>query len=761
MRFLLSCLFICIIAHHALAQVGFDSGAIEKQLSEQKSAIDKTEITLNAPELSQEKILELRQSLRTNQDTLQNIVTTIQPALDNVKADITDLGPAPNGENAITEPESVLIQRTELQEKSLMTEGLMKQTEALSSKTSRLLEKVAAARRGQFINQLFNTQISLFDKTLWQNANHAFHTQMQNTPSFFGGEETESKTGLIASILVFLGLFVISVLSSRKSLIALNGSDIESPLSIVARSLVLPITASALGLFIVYQTFLTQGIITDANALCVQKGFFLFGFVLLVFIITARLSKASLIRPTMHWLCRFTAVIYASDALLLESGRLMGAPLELAIAQTYVVTTLFALILGALSIVTLKKPKIDARYFLPRQLFFALLVVSILLISANFFGYAAFGRFIFERVILTFCLLVAALLIRALVRPYFTRINQLFSHSEEQKPAEGEENLIYFWLSLTLDTVLFFLALPILASIFGAELNDIQEWAMQAFFGFKIGTITVSIANVGIAILLFLSLLFVTRLIQKVLSIKILPKTKVDASIQQSIIQVLGYIGLIVSLLAGVSAVGFDLTNLALIAGALSVGIGFGLQSIVSNFVSGLILLFERPIKVNDWIITNSGEGIVKKISVRATEIETFDKTSIIVPNSELISSSVKNWTHKDKIGRVIVTVGVSYDSDPHQVKNLLLECAENNTFSLKKPEPSVHFKEFGDSALIFDIRFFIRNVSDKILASTQMRYDIWDAFKDAKIEISFPQQDLHIRSAPGLEALFKEKKKK
>lgn len=207
--------------------------------------------------------------------------------------------------------------------------------------------------------------------------------------------------------------------------------------------------------------------------------------------------------------------------------------------------------------------------------------------------------------------------------------------------------------------------------------------------------------------------------------------------------------------MAGISTMGFDLTNLALIAGALSVGIGFGLQSIVSNFVSGLILLFERPIKVGDWVITNSGEGIVKKISVRATVVETFDRTSIIVPNSELISSSVKNWTHADKIGRVIISVGVSYSSNPQQVQDILLELITNNNEILNNPKPTVHFKDFADSALIFEIRFFIRNIREVFDISSKVRFQIWDAFKEAGVEISFPQRDLHIRTAPGLEGIF------
>ena len=135
--------------------------------------------------------------------------------------------------------------------------------------------------------------------------------------------------------------------------------------------------------------------------------------------------------------------------------------------------------------------------------------------------------------------------------------------------------------------------------------------------------------------------------------------------------------------------------------------------------------------------------------------VETFDRTSIIVPNAELISSSVKNWTHDDRIGRVIINVGVSYSSDPQQVRDILMDVINQDVDIIKNPKPVVYFKDFADSALIFDVRFFIWNIQDMYAISSKVRFSIWDAFKDAEIEISFPQRDLHIRTAPGLEGIL------
>ncbi|MEM9093933.1 MAG: mechanosensitive ion channel domain-containing protein, partial [Pseudomonadota bacterium] len=224
--------------------------------------------------------------------------------------------------------------------------------------------------------------------------------------------------------------------------------------------------------------------------------------------------------------------------------------------------------------------------------------------------------------------------------------------------------------------------------------------------------------------------------------------TRLDSGVQNSLKTLIGYVGLLIAFAAGVSALGFDLSNLAIIAGALSVGIGFGLQSIVNNFVSGLILLFERPIKVGDWVVTSAGEGIVKRISVRSTEIETFNRSSVIVPNSELISNAVTNMTHKNTVGRLIIPVGVSYDSDVEEVIRLLEEAANETKLMVSYPAPYVYFESFGDSALNLELRGFVRDINQSLSIRTKLRVAIFNKLKEAGVSIPFPQRDVHVRAA-------------
>lgn len=220
---------------------------------------------------------------------------------------------------------------------------------------------------------------------------------------------------------------------------------------------------------------------------------------------------------------------------------------------------------------------------------------------------------------------------------------------------------------------------------------------------------------------------------------------KVDTGVRNSIRTVIGYAGLALAGLVSVSAAGIDLSNLALIAGGLSLGIGFGLQNVVSNFVSGLILLAERPFKAGDWIVAGPVTGTVKKISVRATEIETFQRQTVILPNSELINSAVGNWTHRNKTGRVEIPIGVAYGSDVRRVHAMLLELAQSHPMVLKNPEPFVLFSGFGDSSLNFEMRVFLADINNTGTVQNDLRFGIVELFQREGIEIPFPRRDVHV----------------
>lgn len=307
-----------------------------------------------------------------------------------------------------------------------------------------------------------------------------------------------------------------------------------------------------------------------------------------------------------------------------------------------------------------------------------------------------------------------------------------------------------FWMGLGVDAVLILAAAPALFLLAGFDTDAVRGMFARAFAGFRIGGVVFSLTDIVLAIVAFVAILGGTRLVQSGLQHGPLAHSRMDAGAQNSLVTLFGYVGLIVAGATALSIAGVDLSNLALIAGALSVGIGFGLQSVVNNFVSGLILLFERPVKVGDWIVTQSGEGIVKKISVRSTEIDTFDRSSIIIPNSELIASTVTNWTHKNNMGRVRVPVGVAYDSDPELVREVLLKCADENPHVVRFPEPLVTWNDFGASSLDFELRCFLADIGKGLQVRTELRFAIYKAFKENGIEFPFPQQDVHIRSWMG-----------
>lgn len=289
------------------------------------------------------------------------------------------------------------------------------------------------------------------------------------------------------------------------------------------------------------------------------------------------------------------------------------------------------------------------------------------------------------------------------------------------------------------------------------QLNDVFTELVQLFLKvisfftysfFALGGFEVSLWSVFKLVVSIAILLYITRKLTKLLVDQILPRYRLDIGIRQSIGAIVRYIILIIGLYIIISTAGINLSALGVLAGALGVGIGFGLQNITNNFISGLIILFERPIKVGDRIEVGDVNGDVVRISARATTIITNDNISIIVPNSEFISSTVINWSHNDRMVRFRFPVGVSYSEDPDQVKQLLLEVMKENKGVLRNPPPDVWFDEFGDSSLNFNLMVWTSEYIQRPKAlRSQLYYAIFKKFKEHEIEIPFPQRDLHIRS--------------
>ena len=306
------------------------------------------------------------------------------------------------------------------------------------------------------------------------------------------------------------------------------------------------------------------------------------------------------------------------------------------------------------------------------------------------------------------------------------------------------------WIRVLSAIIIWGSLLLILARISGYSASLYPLIRNMFISGFTIGKIIIIPLHIVWAILTLITVLIISHIIQQVLANQWLNKAHINQGSSDAIIKIINYIGITLAIILALSTLGVNLTNLAVIAGALSVGIGFGLQNIVNNFMSGLILLFERPIRRGDWIVSGTTEGIVKSINIRATVIQTFDHADIIIPNAELISAHVTNWMLSNQIGRIRIPISVAYGSDTSKVKDILQQIGDDNpnifNKNYHKLSPTVLFMGFGSSSLNFELRCFLRNIQDRLVTISDINFAIDAAFREANIEIPFPQQDIHIR---------------
>jgi potassium efflux system protein len=266
-------------------------------------------------------------------------------------------------------------------------------------------------------------------------------------------------------------------------------------------------------------------------------------------------------------------------------------------------------------------------------------------------------------------------------------------------------------------------------------------------FGFIVGSRQVTVGLIFTAAAFLYGSFIASWAVQAMLMEGVFTRRQLQVGVRISMARLVHYGFIFVGFLLALVALGVQLREVTIIAGALGVGIGFGLQGIVNNFVSGLILLFERPIKVGDYIELGQQWAEIKRIGLRATIVETFNRAEVVVPNSELVSTQVINWTLSNRFIRLIIPVGVAYGSDVSLVMQTLMECAEANSMVTRMPTPKVFFLAFGESSLDFELRVWISDVENRRQVQSELHQEIDRRFRELGIEIAFPQRDLHLRS--------------
>ncbi len=389
---------------------------------------------------------------------------------------------------------------------------------------------------------------------------------------------------------------------------------------------------------------------------------------------------------------------------------------------------------------------------------FGATMLFMLVLIVELSGYRNFSLFLLSGFFGTF--LLAALLkmvlfsVNEIVGGFFSGKYHWQQRARLTIGISSDENLTgILWLGFIFKLLAWFTAFFLFLQLWGLSAAQRQEITSYLVNGLHLGGIIIAPARILLGIFIFACGWTLVAWVKMQMGNRWLRHTQVSRSVQETLVTATGYAGFALTLVIGLSIAGVGFSNLAVIAGALSVGIGFGLQNIVNNFVSGLIILFERPVKRGDWISVGNTEGYVQKISVRSTLIQTFDRSDVIVPNSELISNQVTNMMLNDRYGRLIVPIGVAYGSDTELVRTILLDIAKANDKVVTNgsaPAPQVLFLEFGDSSLNFELRCHLANIDERLIVKSEINYEIDRAFRKHNMSIPFPQRDLYIKELPS-----------
>ena len=757
------------LAGHGLASDAWAEASDAPSLETIKTSLDEIETAVGREDVTAETLADLRQRLNSATDILKGKIDELEPRASEVEERLKQLGPAP-AKDAPPESAEITAEREDLTTTFAEVDGALKQARLLSVRAGQLSERIAQKRHALYASELFARTSSALDPAFWLQAYRALPNELRSLQYMLETwwNDLRGDTRSTIAGLILLAVAVATIALTRWWFPRLSAGPTETraakgwtalrvfawvaartPLACLAAFVVL----DSLGLLPYRIAQIAQGLLAGIAVAAfghgVARGLF-----------APDQPERRLVREDDETArCFHSHLVGVSRLLgivipLQVTHKMLFAPLVLTVATNvlFAAATLAFLLHLVIRLRRINQARTDplpaAAWVHPLGLLMALFIGAALVT-----GYAGLAAFVALRVIVAAAAFGALYLFLVVTRTVFATIGEQTAMGQRLAASLGitprSLGIAGALLSALVRAMLIAMSFLVIIGPWEVSTADLFDTVRNIPFGFKIGDIHLSFQALLTSTVVLVLLLVVTRVVQRWLEVELLPRTRIEPSLQLSIVTIFGYVGAITAIALALTGLGFDLQKIALIAGALSVGIGFGLQSIVSNFVSGLILLTERPIRVGDSIMVKGEEGWVRRVRVRATEIETYDRASVIIPNSELIAGVVKNWTRTNTLGRIIVKVGVAYHSDPDQVREILSEIARAHPLVVQSPPPAVFLLSFGESALEFELRCVVTDVEKGLLVRSDLHYAIIKAFRKNGIEIPYPQRELRW-SGPG-----------
>lgn len=738
-----------------------------------RSGLSEDELALKSDETSKIRIEAL------------GLDSELAPLAAKVKEQLDQLGPAP-AEGEPAESEDISKNRKLLESNFAKLDGELKAGRLISIRAAQIEQQIIDNRRQRFVSQITRHTSSLLSVQLWSSFFGGldkigdrfvlFTAESYSVIKLNAGKSVLNPVLLLGGfmLITLVAVFMRRLLEQKQQLIlALRKSG---PINHYTKTRLAGVNFIKDGIIPAGVIFSLYILLTSLNLLTPRLDSLLFEVTLIGAALTIGFSLArNFLRPIKPELRIATLSDHAAQKIsgIIFIGVLLVAVLRLTnkmaviLVSPFEVSVTLSAVLSLICFVSvflvLKTVATDSitdpsslpirrnpiRWGFLGAVFWLSCIAGII---SLLIGYIAFAEFLTWQILIAaviFALLWLIIELLDLSRDRYLDVNDNRWHHLSNTTGFSQQAVLQgsvFGFGLTKLLIVLAAGIVFMAS-WGYRTGDWARPISEAFFGFNIGGLSISFSSIALAVGLFVGGYFITRTVRFWLRFQFLPTTKLDPGLRNSIATVFGYIGIVLAALMAITAAGLDLSKVAIIAGALSVGIGFGLQSIVNNFVSGLILLAERPIKSGDWIVTSGGQGTVRKTSVRSTEIETFDGATVIIPNSTLITEAVTNWTHHDQKGRIIIAVGVGYDSDPEQVREILLKCADEHERVIENPSANVYFMDFGADALMFELRAYLADVNGSVSTKSDLRFAILKALREANIEIPYPQRDVHIKT--------------